>query len=128
MVTNALIKLVKRSGVVIARFKDGIHSLLCRIHRGAFGVSCDRNSCTTLDTFLVLFCECVVSTAHLPTPIAVSTQCCCADLTAGVVAEVIPVEVEDTVVVHMDHFMDHGMLLMLFAKESVLAEEDTMVL
>lgn len=49
-------------------------------------------------------------------------------LTASVVAKIVPVEVEDTVVVHMDHLVDHGMLLMLFAKESVLAEEDTVVL
>ena len=49
-------------------------------------------------------------------------------LAAGVVAEVIPVEIEDTVVVHMNHLVDHGMFLMLFAKESVLTEEDTVVL
>lgn len=43
-------------------------------------------------------------------------------------AEVVPVDVEDTVVVHMDHLMDHGVLLMLFAKESVLTEKDAVVL
>jgi hypothetical protein len=49
-------------------------------------------------------------------------------LTACMMAEVVPVDVEDTVVVHMDHLMDHGVLLMLFAKESVLTEKDAVVL
>jgi hypothetical protein len=42
-------------------------------------------------------------------------------------AEVVPVHVKDAVVIHMDHLMDHGMFLMLFAKKSVLAEQDTVV-
>lgn len=43
-------------------------------------------------------------------------------------AEVVPVDVEDTVVVHMDHLMDHSVFLMPFAKESVLAEQDAVIL
>lgn len=48
-------------------------------------------------------------------------------LTAGVVAQVVPLDVEDAVVVHVDHFVDHGVLLVLLAEESVLAQKNAVV-
>jgi len=48
-------------------------------------------------------------------------------LTAGVVTQIVPLDVENTVVVHVDHFVDHSVLLVLLAEESVLAQQDAVI-
>ena len=70
----------------------------------------------------MLLCECVEPTSDFSCPVAVATQSGRSDFTAGMVTEVAPVHAKDTVIVHVDHLVDHGVFHMFFAEETVLAE------
>jgi hypothetical protein len=70
----------------------------------------------------MLLCECVESSSDFASPSAVATQTCSTYFATGVMFAVGPIHFEPTVIVHVNHLMDHRIFLMFFRKESILAQ------
>jgi len=76
----------------------------------------------------MLLCKGIEAPSNLSCPIAVPTQGSGSDFTAGMMAEVTPIDSKDTMVVHVYHLMNHGVFHMFFAKEAVLAQQYPVIL
>jgi hypothetical protein len=75
----------------------------------------------------MLLGECIETSSYFASPSAISTQTSCTDLTTGVVFAVGPIDLESTVVKHVNHLMDHGIFLMLFGEEAVLTQQNAIL-
>lgn len=117
--------LVKWPGIAEAALKHFIHCPLClfliTITRG---IGHDAEHRPALDALLVLQLEAVVAADELAAKVAVSAEARCANLGAGMVAEVGPVDEEAAVVEPVHHFVRDRVFKVRFRVDAVRADQD----
>lgn len=120
----ALVYLVERSSVLETTLKHLVNDLARCCLVGAGFVGGDGFYGPAPDAFLVLASEADDSTVELAEITTVAAEVVCSNLCACDVAEVVPVDVEATFVVHVDEFVGHGALHMPATVKVVGAEDD----